>query len=679
MANTNANAWYLPEVASGEATIRYLENLYEDMKNNVPGTFNTIKTVVNQFTKNNVSKITQLNNILEMCENSYTENIGIRENIYIDLIKDNLFIAKSQIKRADLIYMRAGILEIPRYVQIINEEINAGNGIKKSKNIKEIASILGKIFRTSFEEYLELTTLFLTKSSNIDSSLMRDITKLFWQHYENYIEMIKSRIIDNIKINEEIKFKQLDCFLQEQKSIMLLFENKGISIVSFYARNQLDLIYIYFKEKDKIEKEEYLNIVKNTLNQVVDLGYKVEGVAKDIENFLMVALIQQEKDKIKDTIKDIIKDKIQAHYNMLDKVIGKGFAKETKIYFDMHECLKKILPENEDRAKIDKLQQEFAYMQSATDLLKSFNDYKNNTEDEILKILFWDNLFDYLRIINKSEQYEKKLYSEEAFKYIKSLIEIIISEVYFYCIKNIYDTENKITNKHEKYFFRNITAILQIEQSRLIDYKQIQKNKKILNEVKKDLEKDLYYKEINTYIVYIVEKIYFDNIMIDYSVNIEKGIQQDKLSLQECKKLAYIYATSSTSDYNRRLILDLFKTYRDALINNSSKGSKEEIKEDISVFINFKDKLEIDLNKEDLKEIYNEEFENIYNKLYNTDSYVEQMEQLTNAFTDAPENTEEIVSLTTKFRILRNREAQQNAQRQLASKTDKQTDKENIR
>ena len=379
----------------------------------------------------------------------------------------------------------------------------------KNKDAKERLEKLKSLISNQEMEYIE-------KEKQISTFL--ECKKTFFGKFKYYFKYNKKSRKNRIKSENNISIKEIE---KEKKTPKIEIDNKKWK--KNYTIEEL-------VEKCK-ELEEYETELKNTIMDINAFKLKSKNLAKKIEN---ATLYIQEIDKHKKSIfefwKYSNKDEIEQlpegeeeEINIIKKITKVFNYKE-----DLEEFGKKL--DIEQRKILSKEELDSCYI-ATTELLEILNKLKTNA------VLPKDVEIS-LRTLKKHEQEEKNLSVQEDFDIFGGMVE---------------DSRKirKIGNQRHREVKKDKYNILEINQStKTLGYKLTLE--KVLNNIKKALEKNKIKEQIPVYKAMCDEKIKRNTLQL-VNINPEEEIQ--KLLKSDAEKL-YLYKINLTEETNAIGITD---------------------------------------------------------------------------------------------------------------------------
>ncbi len=373
----------------------------------------------------------------------------------------------------------------------------------KNKDAKERLEKLKSLISNQEMEYIE-------KEKQISTFL--ECKKTFFGKFKYYFKYNKKSRKNRIKSENNISIKEIE---KEKKTPKIEIDNKKWK--KNYTIEEL-------VEKCK-ELEEYETELKNTIMDINAFKLKSKNLAKKIEN---ATLYIQEIDKHKKSIfefwKYSNKDEIEQlpegeeeEINIIKKITKVFNYKE-----DLEEFGKKL--DIEQRKILSKEELDSCYI-ATTELLEILNKLKTNA------VLPKDVEIS-LRTLKKHEQEEKNLSVQEDFDIFGGMVE---------------DSRKirKIGNQRHREVKKDKYNILEINQStKTLGYKLTLE--KVLNNIKKALEKNKIKEQIPVYKAMCDEKIKRNTLQL-VNINPEEEIQ--KLLKSDAEKL-YLYKINLTEETN---------------------------------------------------------------------------------------------------------------------------------
>ena len=373
----------------------------------------------------------------------------------------------------------------------------------KNKDAKERLEKLKSLISNQEMEYIE-------KEKQISTFL--ECKKTFFGKFKYYFKYNKKSRKNRIKSENNISIKEIE---KEKKTPKIEIDNKKWK--KNYTIEEL-------VEKCK-ELEEYETELKNTIMDINVFKLKSKNLAKKIEN---ATLYIQEIDKHKKSIfefwKYSNKDEIEQlpegeeeEINIIKKITKVFNYKE-----DLEEFGKKL--DIEQRKILSKEELDSCYI-ATTELLEILNKLKTNA------VLPKDVEIS-LRTLKKHEQEEKNLSVQEEFDIFGGMVE---------------DSRKirKIGNQRHREVKKDKYSILEINQStKTLGYKLTLE--KILNKIKKALEKNKIKEQIPVYKAMCDEKIRRNTLQL-VNINPEEEIQN--LLKSDAEKL-YLYKINLTEETN---------------------------------------------------------------------------------------------------------------------------------
>ncbi len=373
----------------------------------------------------------------------------------------------------------------------------------KNKDAKERLEKLKSLISNQEMEYIE-------KEKQISTFL--ECKKTFFGKFKYYFKYNKKSRKNRIKSENNISIKEIE---KEKKTPKIEIDNKKWK--KNYTIEEL-------VEKCK-ELEEYETELKNTIMDINAFKLKSKNLAKKIEN---ATLYIQEIDKHKKSIfefwKYSNKDEIEQlpegeeeEINIIKKITKVFNYKE-----DLEEFGKKL--DIEQRKILSKEELDSCYI-ATTELLEILNKLKTNA------VLPKDVEIS-LRTLKKHEQEEKNLSVQEEFDIFGGMVE---------------DSRKirKIGNQRHREVKKDKYSILEINQStKTLGYKLTLE--KILNKIKKALEKNKIKEQIPVYKAMCDEKIRRNTLQL-VNINPEEEIQN--LLKSDAEKL-YLYKINLTEETN---------------------------------------------------------------------------------------------------------------------------------
>ena len=373
----------------------------------------------------------------------------------------------------------------------------------KNKDAKERLEKLKSLISNQEMEYIE-------KEKQISTFL--ECKKTFFGKFKYYFKYNKKSRKNRIKSENNISIKEIE---KEKKTPKIEIDNKKWK--KNYTIEEL-------VEKCK-ELEEYETELKNTIMDINAFKLKSKNLAKKIEN---ATLYIQEIDKHKKSIfefwKYSNKDEIEQlpegeeeEINIIKKITKVFNYKE-----DLEEFGKKL--DIEQRKILSKEELDSCYI-ATTELLEILNKLKTNA------VLPKDVEIS-LRTLKKHEQEEKNLSVQEDFDIFGGMVE---------------DSRKirKIGNQRHREVKKDKYNVLEINQStKTLGYKLTLE--KVLNNIKKALEKNKIKEQIPVYKAMCDEKIKRNTLQL-VNINPEEEIQ--KLLKSDAEKL-YLYKINLTEETN---------------------------------------------------------------------------------------------------------------------------------
>lgn len=373
----------------------------------------------------------------------------------------------------------------------------------KNKDAKERLEKLKSLISNQEMEYIE-------KEKQISTFL--ECKKTFFGKFKYYFKYNKKSRKNRIKSENNISIKEIE---KEKKTPKIEIDNKKWK--KNYTIEEL-------VEKCK-ELEEYETELKNTIMDINAFKLKSKNLAKKIEN---ATLYIQEIDKHKKSIfefwKYSNKDEIEQlpegeeeEINIIKKITKVFNYKE-----DLEEFGKKL--DIEQRKILSKEELDSCYI-ATTELLEILNKLKTNA------VLPKDVEIS-LRTLKKHEQEEKNLSVQEDFDIFGGMVE---------------DSRKirKIGNQRHREVKKDKYNVLEINQTtKTLGYKLTLE--KVLNNIKKALEKNKIKEQIPVYKAMCDEKIKRNTLQL-VNINPEEEIQN--LLKSDAEKL-YLYKINLTEETN---------------------------------------------------------------------------------------------------------------------------------
>ena len=373
----------------------------------------------------------------------------------------------------------------------------------KNKDAKERLEKLKSLISNQEMEYIE-------KEKQISTFL--ECKKTFFGKFKYYFKYNKKSRKNRIKPDNNISIKEIE---KEKKTPRIEIDNK-----KWKKNYTIEELVEKCKELEQFETE-----LKNTVMDINAFKLKSKNLAKKIEN---ATLYIQEIDKHKKSIfefwKYSNKDEIEQlpegeeeEINIIKKITKVFNYKE-----DLEEFGKKL--DIEQRKILSKEELDSCYI-ATTELLEILNKIKTNA------VLPKDVEIS-LRTLKKHEQEEKNLSVQEEFDIFGGMVE---------------DSRKirKIGNQRHREVKKDKYSILEINQStKTLGYKLTLE--KILNKIKKALEKNKIKEQIPVYKAMCDEKIRRNTLQL-VNINPEEEIQN--LLKSDAEKL-YLYKINLTEETN---------------------------------------------------------------------------------------------------------------------------------
>lgn len=373
----------------------------------------------------------------------------------------------------------------------------------KNKDAKERLEKLKSLISNQEMEYIE-------KEKQISTFL--ECKKTFFGKFKYYFKYNKKSRKNRIKLDNNISIKEIE---KEKKTPRIEIDNK-----KWKKNYTIEELVEKCKELEQFETE-----LKNTVMDINAFKLKSKNLAKKIEN---ATLYIQEIDKHKKSIfefwKYSNKDEIEQlpegeeeEINIIKKITKVFNYKE-----DLEEFGKKL--DIEQRKILSKEELDSCYI-ATTELLEILNKIKTNA------VLPKDVEIS-LRTLKKHEQEEKNLSVKEDFDIFGGMVE---------------DSRKirKIGNQRHREVKKDKYNVLEINQTtKTLGYKLTLE--KVLNNIKKALEKNKIKEQIPAYKAMCDEKIKRNTLQL-VNINPEEEIQN--LLKSDAEKL-YLYKINLTEETN---------------------------------------------------------------------------------------------------------------------------------